>query len=131
MIHLESVELGSSYTWVEEAYGERGVIALGKLNLTGFAERGDVRKMFGKRFPKVRKRLEISEKIVAAVSAKIDVPMRLVYEEVTTQLVEFRIGAIVDGRGLDFDSKKARVETAINALKESYDDIVKYERENL
>jgi len=125
-INLESVELGSSYTWVEDAYGEKGAIALSKMNLANFAN-GDTRELFGKRFPRVRKRLEAYERIIADVSSKTSVPMRIVYEELSERIVEFRIGAIVDARGVNLDSKKSRIEAAIAALKVSFDKIREYE----
>ena len=125
-INLESVELGGSYTWVEDAYGEKGVIALSKMNLANFAN-SDVREVFGKRFPRVRKRLEMYARIIASVSSKTSVPMRMVYEELSERIVEFRIGAIVDARGANLDSKKSRIEAAIAALKVSFDKIREYE----
>jgi hypothetical protein len=129
-INLESVELGSSYTWVEDAYGEKGVIAFTKMNLANFAN-GDARELFEKRFPRVGKRLEMYERIIADVSSKTNVAVRMVYEEVSERIVEFRIGATVDARGLDFDSKKSRIEAAIAALKVSFDKIREYEKGSL
>lgn len=63
----------------------------------------------------MRKRLEMAWKIIADISSKAGFSMRMVYNVVTENLVELSVGVAVNVQGLDIDSKKSRIEAAIDS----------------
>lgn len=128
-IHLESFELGSTFDWVEQQYGEKGLVKLADFNLDLF-ETAETRERLGKSFPNVLRRLEECEKILAEMSSKTGVELKLVKEQID-HLVLFRIAALVDGKGLDTESELKMVEAAVGALEEGYDAISEYEAERM
>jgi len=78
-IIIETESIGSAGEWVEWDYGEKAVGELLKMDLSKFDD-PSLRKQFGKRFPRVARRLELCERVLAGLSSKHHTSLRIRYD---------------------------------------------------
>ena len=124
-IWLESMELGNTIEWTEQLQSERLLPKLQKMDLTDFAK-PEVRKEFGKTFPRVLKRLNGYESVVARVSLESGIHLEIRYDAEKT-IVGFNIGAKILVKGLDLQSKLEKIRAAAEALRKACDGIDEYD----
>ena len=78
-IFIETESRWSASEWVEWNYGEKAVGELLKMDLSKFDDPSQ-RKQFGKRFPRVARRLELCERVIADLSSKHHTSLQIRYD---------------------------------------------------
>ncbi len=124
-IWLESMELGTTTEWAEKLHSDRLLPKLRKMDLTNFGN-PEVRNEFGKTFPRVLRRLNGYEKVVAKVASDSGIHLKIRYDAEKT-IVGFDIGAKIEAKGLDLESTLERIRSAAEVLRKAYDEITEYD----
>jgi len=120
-IFIETRSIGSASEWVEWDYGEKAVGEVLKMDLSKFHD-PSLRKQFGKRFPKVARRLERCERILAGLSSEHRASLRIRYDGGKGGAVFYLQSKSQAG---DVDSELAQIKKNAAALKAAIKEIEK------
>ena len=120
-IVVETESIGSAGEWVEWDYGEKAVGELLKMDLSKFDD-PSLRKQFGKRFPRVARRLERCERIIASLSSKHHTSLRIRYDGDKGIAVFYLQSRSQAG---DVDSEISQIKKSAAALKAAIKEIEK------
>ena len=120
-VFIETESIGSTGEWVEWDYGEKAVGELLKMDLSKFDDPG-LRKQFGKRFPRVARRLELSERVLAGLSSKHRTSLRIRYDGGKGGAVLYLQSKSQAG---DVDSEISQIRKGAAALKAAIKEIEK------
>jgi len=125
-VFIESMYVGNTTEWIEPVYGEKGVIALMKI------EHPDVesaRKSIAEKFPTVEKRLRYYERTIADISSerKVSLGLRSVGKGGFTSFIVAKIEA----KGLAEEEKEKIFKQNVDALKAAWDKIMRYDERML
>jgi len=120
-IRIESLTLGNTSQWIEQAYGEDAVYLVVGADLTEFGS-PDFRNEFLKPFPKIKKTLSRYEQVLRRVSRQRGARLEIRYEG-RKGLASFYLDGIVDVNSNDPKLELKNIATAIDAMKEAYQEI--------
>jgi len=127
LIHVETQRLGNTSDTTEWMYGEKALYDFAKMDLTGF-EKKSVREEYGRKFPKVVRRLEIYRKYAARLSERLDVNLELLFHGTKGGLASFRLEAKFDTKGLSTKALLQELDRNIEALKHAYYEIAERQK---
>ncbi len=120
-IWLASSILGLASDWVKEKYGEQGSLKLMRMRPHDFSN-PRFRTEFRKEFPAAMNAFEMYNLIVSRISLRRNVRLHMRYDgsEAETTLT---LGAKIEAKGMDLQSKLNEIEKNVHALKEAYVEI--------
>ena len=118
MIWMQSLELGNTSQWIEQDYGEEGVISLLGANLANFGDRKFRNKLL-KPFPSTKRRIDLQEDVVRRVAERDHVKMEVRYIG-GKGLVTFYLDAIVDASKGDIEAELGAIEKGLHSMKEAW-----------
>ena len=124
-IYIESFYLGDTIRWIEDEYGEEGATVASKIDHSDFAV---ARTVLAKKFPAVERSLRDYEKIVSDVSTKHGVNLSIRYEGGHGGAI-FHLNAKIEAQPNNPEKDAAQIERNLEALKEAWSNMEKYERE--
>jgi hypothetical protein len=124
-IRIESMYLGNTTEWIEQKYGEEGVMVATKLY---YPDLQSTQKMLSERFPLAGELLEACRRIIDEISSKygIHLEIRSTGGKIVTT---FFMGATINVKGLNEEQKVERIKRNLAGLKEAWDRIGDYEAE--
>jgi hypothetical protein len=117
-IRIESLTMGNASQWIEQTYGEEAVYPIVGADMTEFGS-AVFRNEFLKPFPKVKKKLDGYEQVLKRVSKEYGTKLEIRYEG-RKGLASFFLDAVVDWNPSDIKSELKAIATAIDGLKEAY-----------
>jgi hypothetical protein len=121
-IWLESTPIGNTSDWIEESYGEEAVFPITGMDLTHFSE-ARFREEFLKSFPDLKGRLGSCEAILDSVSKKHKTKLEIRFDGgkgLAFFYIDARVEAVPSMRLVI-----KRIENALKALKEAYDQMAR------
>lgn len=124
-IWLESITIGDSLEWIEQHYGDRGLVRAQKMDLTDFPK-PEVLEEFANRFPKVMRRLEKYEGILRETSSKYGIHLEMRYQT-SKERISLRLAATISENETSTRSQHVAIKGAVEAMKDVYDKISIYE----
>ncbi|TMP99695.1 MAG: hypothetical protein E6K99_04105 [Thaumarchaeota archaeon] len=124
-IWLESITIGDSLEWIEQHYGDRGLVGAQKMDLTDFPK-PEVLEEFANRFPKVLRHLEKYEGILREASSKYGIHLEMRYQT-SKERISLRLAATISENETSTRSQHVAIKGAVEAMKDVYDKISIYE----
>jgi flagellin-specific chaperone FliS len=123
-VYLESMYVGNTTEWIGPAYGEAGIIKGLKIDYSNFDRAKEV---LAEMFPLVKKRLDRYETIFTNTSSKYQVNLSL---RCAGDMggATFFIVAKIEGKDLTSEKKVETIKQNVEALKEAWRELAKYDR---
>ena len=124
-IYLESMPIGNILDWVEQSNGEDAVRQVLQMDLTGLGTR-ELRALLGRNFPTIESRLATYEDIAEKVSSRRRVKLELIWHG-RKGATACRLRCIVRLNNPSRESTTTNLESALDALREAFGKMDKYE----
>ena len=118
---LESSILGFVSDWIKRDYGEEAVVKFMNMESHDFSN-PQFRQRLAKKFPATMSRFSRYNSIASEVSSRRHVQLRMRYDS-SDKVAMITMGAKIEIKGMDLQSKLKAIETNVRALKETYQEI--------
>lgn len=125
-LHIDTEPLGNTSDTTEWMYGDKALFEFVNMDLTGF-ENEKVRAEYAKKFPKVVRRLETYQRLVAKESSKRGVQMDLVFHG-GKGLASFHLSARFGTNKLSTPLVLHEIDRSVAALKKVYYEMVERQK---
>jgi len=122
-LYIESIFLGNTTDWIGHHYGEESAIQATRMDFSDFST---VRKELASRFPLFDKDLREYEGMLADVSQKYGVELRMRYDSGKGVAILY-MNAKIKTKGLDLQAKIEKVRLNVRALQEALGRVHQYE----
>ncbi len=124
-MYLDSMPLGNTVDWIEDAYGEDAIHELLPMDFTGLSG-VEIQRILEGKFPIVNSRINAYLSISRDLASESKVDLGVTFYG-RRGIVTYRLRVVIGARGLDSESIVDKIMLAVKTLREAWSRIEKHE----